>query len=676
MSKLILCYILIAVYLLGCSPSHSGKKDQFSIDEKQTEVVMKKLFKLHEDVDPERIENGVRQLAIVWYESDGSTKEFQKFCTDNFMADGERDENLERIIENIQSMRSHTSKIKFQFEQSGRFTDVKEIKADKFFESASVKIDPYENKLAFFIKLNFPHYSLEEKQKLGRKWSRKEWVMARLGDVYSSRKPIDFEPSAVKELGAWREYMKYYFVRMDHISMPDGSFPFTDKVSLHSHRGLRDNIKEEYTKENGTVRQQLSGKVIEHIVQGTVPRLFLEDSTVYWNPWKNILSNAEGKLVESPKEDSIRYAGLLSAFKNKSSADGLYQNGSTAIKRNFDNHNIKQKDVEQLIRDFLSNPIMKTVGKVVEKKLKRPLEPFDIWYSGFQAQAVFDANVLDSITKTKYPDPLAFQTDISQILINIGFPETDANHLGSRITVRPVPSGGYAMRPVLKDDDVVFTTIFGKQGLDYKSYRVGLHELGHAVEMVYTSEEVDYPFLAGVPNNGITEGIAELLAYRNIEGLGLEIGSPKDQKHLQALAAYWYLVEMAGQALTDIETWKWMYAHPKASPEELREAVLSISEDIWNTYYAQVFHVRDQHILSIYNHFITGGLYLYNYFLSNLAMFQLYDAFDTDISEGLKKACAEGNTLPELWMERAVGESLSTEPILVATRNALVYFQE
>jgi len=57
-----------------------------------------------------------------------------------------------------------------------------------------------------------------------------------------------------------------------------------------------------------------------------------------------------------------------------------------------------------------------------------------------------------------------------------------------------------------------------------------------------------------------------------------------------------------------IETWKWIYANPESTGEEVQEAVLSVTGDIWNTYFAEIFNgVPDQHILSIYNHKIFPG---------------------------------------------------------------------
>jgi oligoendopeptidase F len=101
--------------------------------------------------------------------------------------------------------------------------------------------------------------------------------------------------------------------------------------------------------------------------------------------------------------------------------------------------------------------------------------------------------------------------------------------------------------------------------------------------------------------------------------------------------------------------------------------VLRISEEIWNEYYSPVFGgIRDQHILAIYNHYITGSLYLFNYFMGNVIMFQLYDKFMPDnLAGGMKLACREGNTSPGLWMKKAAGQDISIEPLLNAVRAGL-----
>ena len=60
-----------------------------------------------------------------------------------------------------------------------------------------------------------------------------------------------------------------------------------------------------------------------------------------------------------------------------------------------------------------------------------------------------------------------------------------------------------------------------------------------------------------------------------------------------------------------------------------------------------------------------------------MIMFQLYDAFMPDnLAAGLKEACREGVTLPQLWMEHATGRGMSMEPILRTTREAILKLEK
>ena len=53
--------------------------------------------------------------------------------------------------------------------------------------------DMYDSKVAFTVILNFPAYTLAEKQQLGANWSRLQWGYARLGDWFTSRVPAQVQ---------------------------------------------------------------------------------------------------------------------------------------------------------------------------------------------------------------------------------------------------------------------------------------------------------------------------------------------------------------------------------------------------------------------------------------------------------------------------------------------------
>lgn len=673
--SLLLNFCLLTGFGLAGTPSTSTNP---FVPARVVDEVRKSLAELHGTELSDRIARGTARVAALWLESDGNVEEFKDFCITNFMSDEIRAENLSVIMDNLKVLHGYSSIIRSSLTEYSRFTDRQELKADPFFRNSIPGIDPWKSKLAFFLQLNFPYVDQKEKLERGSTWGRSIWAEVRLGDYYSSRRPEGFHVPYQEEAEAFLRHIGSYFLRMGHLLPAGAPSPFPEGFLLNCHHGLRDNIKEDYSRDRGYERQALSGQVIERILLGEVPIEFLEDESTYWDPDnQKLFRKKNGVLnpISFSMEGLKRYEGFSWSVRNRQAEDALYHNGSTALMRTFDNSQVSLSQVETMIREFLGSPEFVIIGKLIRNRLDRDLEPFDIWYSGFQAQSKFPADRLDSIVRTRYPNSKALQDDLPTIYRNLGFSAEAADWLGNSIEVRPVVSGGYSNRPPMPGYRARFTTSFPENGLDYKGFRIAMHELGHVTEMLYSSSMIDYPVLEGVPTAGITEGVAEYFAYRNIQALGLDEGTPEEIRHLQALAAFWYNVDMGGQALTEIEIWKWMTEHPDATPEQVKDALLSISRSIWNTYFSPVFLVEDQHILSIYNHMITGSFYLYNYFIGNVVMYQLFEGFSrTSAEQGLAHACAEGNTLPDLWMDRAVGETMSVKPLLRAAGEAASFF--
>jgi hypothetical protein len=127
-----------------------------------------------------------------------------------------------------------------------------------------------------------------------------------------------------------------------------------------------------------------------------------------------------------------------------------------------------------------------------------------------------------------------------------------------------------------------------------------------------------------------------------------------------------------GVSLVDMQAWHWLYDHPQATPEGLKQAVIAIAKEIWNQYYAPVFGVRDQVILAVYSHMIDYTLYLPHYALGNVIQFQLEDYLkDKVLGPEMERMCAAGNILPQLWMKKAMGAEISVKPLLKAVDRAL-----
>ena len=370
----------------------------------------------------------------------------------------------------------------------------------------------------------------------------------------------------------------------------------------------------------------------------------------------------------------IDYASmiLLNAFKANRAKDPYYPSAPTYVKRTFNNRQMSEESVESIILSILDCPETAQVAALISKRIGRPLQPFDIWYNGFQAQSGWSEDELDRLVRKRYPDPASFQTDIPTFLRRLGFSQDKARFLGDHVVVDPVSTGGHADGAAMRGDKSHLRTAFTSEGLDYKGFRIGIHEVGHTVHQNLARYGSDYYVLGDMPMSGFSEAIAELFAYRNMKALGLEDRTDPNERTLQALASFWYVFEHGGQALTEMRTWRWLYAHPNTNADQLKEAVQEIARSIWNDYYAPIFGIEDIPVLSIYSHFINGSLYLHSYVLGNVIMYQLYDFMEgKDFPKELERMCMIGRLTPDLWMQKAVGSVVSSAPMLRDVREAI-----
>jgi hypothetical protein len=208
--------------------------------------------------------------------------------------------------------------------------------------------------------------------------------------------------------------------------------------------------------------------------------------------------------------------------------------------------------------------------------------------------------------------------------------------------------------------------------MDYKGYNIAVHEMGHNVEQIFSLNRVDHTLLQGVPNTAFTEALAFVFQSRDLALLGLA-GPDRDAESLRALESFWATREIAGVALVDMAAWRWLYAHPEATPAQFREAVVSIAEETWNRHYAPLLGRRDVPLLAIYSHMVDAGLYTPDYPIGHLIAFQIEEHFkgNKDLGAEFERICRLGSITPDAWMRQAVGEPLSAEPLLRATQRAL-----
>jgi hypothetical protein len=377
--------------------------------------------------------------------------------------------------------------------------------------------------------------------------------------------------------------------------------------------------------------------------------------------------------VTAEREPDTRYAKLLDIQRAVRLADPYSPSAPTHIARRFDeDRELPEPRVERMLTEVLASPLAPRVAKLVEARLGRPLEPFDIWYSGFKPRGAYSEVKLDEITRQKYPTPDAFAADIPDILTGLGFNADRAKYLAGNIAVDPARGAGHAWGAARRGDKARLRTRVGANGMDYKGYNIAVHELGHNVEQTFSLNDVPFHSLNGVPNTAFTEALAFVFQDRDLELLGLAKPDATSDA-LATLDDFWGAFEISGVALVDMRVWRWMYAHPDATPAALREATLGIARGVWNEYFAPLYGRRDVVLLGIYSHMIDSGLYLPDYPVGVMISLQIKEQVRRagNLGSEFERMSRQGRLTPDLWMMRATGAPVGPAALLAATEAAL-----
>jgi hypothetical protein len=671
----VLVFLIPAVIFAGCSRnSESSKPFIMNATIKNTADT---LSHRHNNIPFTRIEKGVTQVAHYWTKEDGTEKDFTQFCFENFLGtEVERDNAFKHISQNIESLDGNFNQITLNLLRATDLDIGPILPIDRMFAELDTKAhlvdDLFKSKIAFYIILNFPFYNLKEKNELGEQWSRKEWAYIILGDYIKSRVPADCKQEISKAYTEANMYISDYNIFIGRLLDKHGNILFTENKKLISHWGLRDEIKANYSDANGLEKQRLIYECMKHIVSQDIPEQVVNNDIYLWNPYTNKVSDKTKEIASTPEPDT-RYKMILRNFKALKAADIFYSDLDTYIKRAFEQDmQMPQEEVEKLFTEFVSSPQVRKVAELIQKRLGRNLEPFDIWYDGFKPRSSYSNEKLDAITIPKYPDNSAFKKDMPNLLKKLDFTQEKALFIASKIDVDAARGSGHAWGSRMKDQNSHLRTRINSNGMNYKGYNIAVHEFGHTVEQTISMNDVDYYMLAGVPNTAFTEALAFIFQQRDLDLLGIKDKNP-EKEYLFNLDIFWSLYEIMGVSLVDMNVWKWLYAHPEATPGELKKEVVAIATDTWNKYYAPVFGVKDQPLLAIYSHMISDPLYLSNYPIGHLVEFQIEQYIKgKSFAKEIERIYSIGSITPKEWMKKATGEDISIKPVMDAVDKALM----
>ncbi len=640
-----------------------------------------------------RAQRGLKQVSDFWRASDGNQAEFEEFVGRNFAGDqAALDTMFGRFESLLEQAFGHMSEISREFRQqedldAGPVQGYDEIFAG-YDPSAHLTDDFFDNKLAFVVLLNFPLTTLNERLAEGDKWTRRQWAETRLAEYFSKRIPAEVNLAISKATAESGQYISEYNIWMHHLIDNQGRRLFPPKMRLLSHWNLRDEIKADYGDSmNGIDKQRMIEKVMERIVTQTIPASVINNPQLDWNPYRNDVKPAAekdsefapgGRNATNAPEPDTRYLRLLEDYRASKLADPYSPNAPTLIARRFnEDRQIPEERVQKMFEQVLSSPLVPRVAALIQKRLGRPLEPFDIWYNGFRPKMKYSEAELDAIIAKKYPTASAYEKDIPALLEKLGFSPDRAKFVAANIVVDPARGSGHALGAAMSQAKAHLRTRIEKGGMNYKGFNIAVHEMGHNVEQTFSLNAIDYYSLNGVPNTAFTEALAFVFQGRDLELLGLQ--SPDAQAEaFKTLNDFWATYEICGVSLVDMRVWHWMYDHPQATPAQLRDAVLKMSKDIWNQFYAPVFNKRDVVLLGIYSHMIDSFLYLPDYPLGHMIAFQLEEHMKKagKIGPEFERVARQGRIAPDLWMKEATGSPVGPEILLNAAERALTAIKD
>jgi hypothetical protein len=672
--------ILLVVIATACS-SPKTKKEMVNvavfINETTVTAVVDTVKAAQPAADLNLLKKGVKHAASLWREGDGTPADFSEFIKGNYISDpSRRNIVFNKISRYLESLNGNYNEITLDLRKSldeatGEIDDI-----DRMFGNYSVgshmQSDFYSNKIAFAIALNFPYFTLAEKEELGPKWSHDEWAMARLGDLFIARVPAELEQAVTEATGNSEMYIAEYNIHMDHLRTDDGRQIFPDNMVLLSHWNLRDELKADYAdKVNGSEKQEMIYKVMERIITQEIPGVVINSSDYEWAPYSNKVTKGNAS-IQAPAEPDTRYSHIIKNFRARKEIDTYNPEMNTFILRKFSlEMEIAQNEVEALFDSYLSSPQLVSLGSLIKKRSGRVLRPYDIWYDGFKTRSSIPESLLTSKTSALYPDPVAFHSGMTAMLTKLGWSPGRAGYLAEKIIVDPARGSGHAWGAAMKGSLSHLRTRISNAGMDYKGYNIAVHEFGHNVEQTISLYDMDNYMMSGVPNTAFTEANAFIFQSRDLFLLGMKDDNP-DKEKMEIFDAAWSLMEIMGVGMVDMKVWKWLYENPDATPAQLKENTIAIAVEVWNKYFAPVLGVRDSPILAIYSHMIDAPLYLANYSYGHVIQFQIEEYLKgKNFSNEIDRIYSQGRLTPQQWMMGAVGAKISTQPILNALDKAL-----
>ncbi|MBQ2440699.1 MAG: hypothetical protein II502_00730, partial [Paludibacteraceae bacterium] len=494
--KQLVCITLAVIMMTACN------KSTLVIPHERVLNLEKELQTQYPDADTLLMNRGIEQVAALWRTEDGSADDFTQFVKEHYCGtDDERlalFESLSRVLENCFES---ADKLTVELLRPTQLTNATDPQVPDWIMSAYSPLahfsdDMFANKLAFITILNFPHFRLDEKNHLGHNWNRKQWAMARMGDVFTTRVPSEVNTRLAQAFANAENYIADYNIHTQCLLTDDGRQLWNENKVLLSHWNLRDELKGLYADSiRGQEKQEMIYQVMQRIVRQEIPQQVINSDKHRWKPYANTV---EGEALE--REPYTRYERIMEVANAFFEEDKNCPLMPSAITRNFEEGvEIPAQELDSLFRTLLGSEQVQKVATIIRQRLGRDLRPFDIWYDGFKTRSTLNEDSLTTVTRALYPNAEAFAADMPRLLQSLGFEKKYATEIASHIAVEPARGSGHAWPCLGRNEQARLRTRIAQNGMDYKGYNIAIHEFGHCVEEVLDMYFIDYYTLAGVP---------------------------------------------------------------------------------------------------------------------------------------------------------------------------------
>jgi len=632
----------------------------------QIEQLVQEVSAPHGAACAARARAGITQIAARWRTEDGPDDAFVAFVRTRFVGDeAQRACLLARLEDAVFQVYGHLSEIRrmlHRWQDVARTDDpgIDDLLA-QFSPAPDLREELYRSKLAFVALLNFPAVPFAEIFRDGATWPVEQWAAVRTANAVAYRLPRQLDDQARVAHQRAQEFYYNFHIPIDCIALANGDKPFAAGRKLLAHWLVREEIRAGYGAPDGLPRQRALTRVMGRHVDGSVPQAVMAGAATTWEPFSNTCTaaaGANGKALVGPQ----RYAVWHELFALARATDPFYPEYPTHIQRACELHNqLPVAHIEQVLTDLLTAPARDTIMQFAQRRLQRPLEPFDIYFNNIAPREPIAE--LNAAVARRFPRFDALQEQLPAMLGELGFDAVTAAFLATHIQVDAARGSGHASPAALPEYRSFLRTNHANGMLNWPGLVTAMHELGHCIEQVVSLHHVPRRALRGVPNLGVTEAFA--FTFQEFARQIVGVPYPPQYEACMALNTYLNACEIAGASMVDLACWRWLYAHPAAPPEQLRDATLAICDDVWQQHFARWFGRDENHLLGAYQHMIGMMLYLPNYVIGHVLAHQIRTHLTThDLAREVTRMCAQGNLTPQVWLQRAIGHDLSPAQLI------------